>query len=307
MFLRLSSALLLTGVCLLLLISRQWPDKAVQLIFCDVGQGDAALIVDGFYQVLIDGGPEEKVLSCLEKYVPFWDKQLEVVVATHPDLDHIGGLQHVLERFQVDSFYFIPGSMDSKSAQVFQDTAFKRVKSGLTRLIIPKIKNKYVFTERVWIEVINPVIPSSLDNKCFFSVTETWLWDTYECFDYAKINKNELSIALNMHINATTVFFSADIGIPTELSLKEQGMLQDVDILKVGHHGSKSSTSRELLEVLLPETSVISVGRNNKYNHPFPQVLQQLEAIGSTIMRTDTLGNIEFLVFDDYYSVKLPI
>ncbi len=307
MFFRYFSGLLLITLVVLFLISRQWPSRETRLIFCDVGQGDAALIVQGSLQILIDGGLDSQVLSCLDDFVPFWDRTIEVMVASHPDLDHIGGLQAVLERYQVATVFYIPGKVDSQRAQLFQDSLKSKVELGLTRLILPTVGTQYHFSETISFEVINPIVPFSLEKGCFLAPTETHLWDTSACFDYESEDKNELSIALNLLLHSTHILFTGDMGISSELSLLEQGLLHDVDILKVGHHGSKSSTSKEFLEKVLPETSIISVGKNNRYNHPFPQVMQQLEAIGSTVLRTDTLGTLEFLVFEDRYTVNLPV
>jgi competence protein ComEC len=78
-----------------------YPDQDLHLIFCDVGQGDAILITQGTTQVLIDGGPNQKVLSCLANHLPFWDRTIEMIVVTHPDNDHLGGLPDVIERYNV--------------------------------------------------------------------------------------------------------------------------------------------------------------------------------------------------------------
>lgn len=97
---------LATGILLSLFllgaILREWPDQNVHIIFCDVGQGDAILITHAFTQLLVDGGKDSSVLHCLENNLPFWDKKIEVVLATHPDADHIGGLASVFEQFSTD-------------------------------------------------------------------------------------------------------------------------------------------------------------------------------------------------------------
>ncbi len=107
-------------VVLLWLVIFSWPDKRLHLIFCDVGQGDAVLITYGQTQILIDGGPDNKVLSCLSEYLPFWDRQLEAVFLTHPDTDHLNGLLTVFQRYQVKYFFSnfkIEGIMKAKSLQ----------------------------------------------------------------------------------------------------------------------------------------------------------------------------------------------
>ena len=107
-------------VVLLWLVVFSWPDNRLHLIFCDVGQGDAVLITYGQTQILIDGGPDNKVLDCLSQYLPFWDRQLEAVFLTHPDTDHLNGLLTVFQRYQVKYFFSnfkIEGIMKARSLQ----------------------------------------------------------------------------------------------------------------------------------------------------------------------------------------------
>ena len=111
---------LILTVILLWLVVFSWPDNRLHLIFCDVGQGDAVLITYGQTQILIDGGPDNKVLSCLSEYLPFWDRQLEAIFLTHPDTDHLNGLLTVFQRYQVKYFFSnfkIEGIIKAKSLQ----------------------------------------------------------------------------------------------------------------------------------------------------------------------------------------------
>jgi len=89
---------------ILVLLILQWPDKNLRLIFCDVGQGDGILMSLGSKQMLVDGGPDNKVLACLGENMPFWDRTIEVVVLTHPQLDHMTGLIEVFRRYKVEKF-----------------------------------------------------------------------------------------------------------------------------------------------------------------------------------------------------------
>ena len=112
---------------------RQWPDQYVHIIVCDVGQGDAMLMTYRFNQVLIDGGEDNgRILSCLGKHLPFWDRELELVVATHPEADHIGGLTEVIIRYQVENVV-MPDA--GKSTQVFWDL-YQAVRESGTNLAI---------------------------------------------------------------------------------------------------------------------------------------------------------------------------
>ena len=102
--------LVVLAICLYLVffLLSQWPDRYVHVVFCDVGQGDAILINYQFWQALVDGGPDSQVLACLSDQMPFWDRRIELVVATHPDTDHINGLTQVLSRYQVQQVLVEP-------------------------------------------------------------------------------------------------------------------------------------------------------------------------------------------------------
>ena len=112
-------------------IWRTWPDQQAHLIFCDVGQGDATLIVSGSNQVLIDGGRHRQAaLSCLEKYVPFWDRRLELMIATHADADHIGGLPAVLEHYAVQQVITNSYNKETQVFSRFKNAVRNEVRAG---------------------------------------------------------------------------------------------------------------------------------------------------------------------------------
>lgn len=256
-------------------------DNQLRLVFCNVGQGDAMLIQQGFTQVLIDGGPDKHVLSCLGKYMPWFDRDIELIVATHPDSDHIGGLYDVFLRYDVARLL---RSEEQRSTAVFND---------LERLI--KAEKIGGLTE------FRPMngLSFSLDHVSKISVislfTENMLQDSDVVDSYQNQSTNNRSIGLIFECGQTKALLMADIEEEMEQSMMSKGLLMDVNILKVGHHGSKSSTSTDFIRTTLPETSIISVGENNKFGHPSPEVISKLLDQGSKIYRTDQDGDVVFV------------
>ena len=175
-------------------------------------------------------------------------------------------------------------------------------------LLLPTRGKKYALNSLIAFEVISPFLPLRLERECEKGIAETYLWDQKGCFlsqyESDKLGKNNLSIGVKMSIGGVVFLFMGDLEGEAEMALGKFQLLHRVDVLKVGHHGSKSSTTNPFIEVIRPEISVVSVGKNNAYNHPSPQVLQRLEDIGSTVLRTDTLGTVEFLVQDDVIWMK---
>lgn len=284
---------LLVGLVLVVLI--QSPGGDAKMVVCDVGQGDAILIIKERLQVLIDGGPSsEKILSCLERHIPFWDRTIELIVLTNSDFDHMNGLSAVIDRYQVSQFVTSDGVHESQALRHFVQTLSRRgveaigieqgdilrvgVEHGLTFNVLwpPKLIEEYVavFRDQMDQEQREQVLGASAKRG----------------------DLNERSVVLHLLEGETSVLLTGDIGFQTEKSLVSQGLLRDVDILKVGHHGSKYASSLEFLEVVRPEVAVISVGAKNRYGHPTTQVLERLTAIGSTVRRTDVEGTIELSI-----------
>lgn len=281
-------------------VINQWPDNYVHIIFCDVGQGDAILITHQDRQILIDGGPDEKVLSCLEDHIPFWDRSLNIIVATHMDSDHIGGLPTVLASYSADIILMNPST---KKTAVFEalETAVSRKmvnENNNLKLISTYKGQKFILDELVRLIVVSPQVRYDKQVPSKVGATETILSAGNELFYPIldeNINENDLSIALFMLIDDVVILLTGDMEIEGELAAIKSGMTEPVNIIKAGHHGSKSSSSRQFISILKPEISVISSGINNQYNHPFPQVIDLFREFGANIYRTDSQGTVEFV------------
>lgn len=125
--------------------------KTLKVISCNVGQGDASLIVYQSFEILIDGGPSEKILDCLSKYIPFWDREIEIVVLTHPQADHYLGLISVFERYKVDKF--LANSLDSSSQSY--GLLKSQVQNGNTQIINP-IKGMSIRSKMIQLDILHP-------------------------------------------------------------------------------------------------------------------------------------------------------
>lgn len=272
---------------------KQWPDSVLHVIFCDVGQGDAILLSYRSTQVLIDGGRDEKVLTCLEKFMPFWDKKIDIIVATHPDADHIDGLIPVFEQY---SSNFIMTNGATKETDGFED--FKKLVSrkraeNTSHLLLQRGDTLTIGSD-IKLFVLSPRADNPKVTAQRSDLAETLLWDKQPILNENEINSNDGSIVILLEYKMVSMLLTGDLENEGELSLVRQGLLPEVDILKVGHHGSKTSTSPSFLAKVRPEISIISSGKNNSYNHPAPEIVSSLSVAGSHIYRTDEQGTLHF-------------
>jgi competence protein ComEC len=240
------------------------PNVKPMVVVCDVGQGDAILATYKNIQLLVDTGPNnKKVLKCLENHIPFWDKTIEAVVLTHGDSDHIGGLNDVIKSYKVNNF-FSNGHLDKEIEQKISSKKIAQndmIEIGLFKFDV------------VWPPVDSDVVLVGEEDN----------------------NKNSVVGTLSIKDVSWSMFLSGDMELESEQKLIWREILnKPVTILKVSHHGSKTATSQELLDVLKPKTAVISVGKNNRFGHPTKEVLERLENSGAKIRRTDLEGDIIF-------------
>ncbi len=277
-----------------------YPDENVHLFFCDVGQGDAILISHGFTQVLVDGGRNTEVMTCLQEHVPLWDRSLEVVVSTQPDEDHLGGLTTVLQRYQVQTLLMSPRGKDTQAYQDFLQVVKKKKTEGL-RVLFPTFLQKLRPDTFLSFMIMSPIIQTKTDTSSLLEGAETVLWAEEKNQESIKNSINNESIVLFLLVKKVKIMLTGDIEAAAELALVRSGVLQDVDILKVAHHGSKTSSTRQFLDHITPEVAIISCGKKNKYGHPHAQTLQQLTAISSQIFRTDEEGTIEIVTNGETY------
>ncbi|MEA2056486.1 MAG: hypothetical protein U9O78_02085 [Patescibacteria group bacterium] len=294
-------------LCLLfltLIIYRQWPDDQLHIVTCDVGQGDAILITKGFWQMLIDGGPNDSVLSCLNKKMPFWDRSIEVVVVTHADKDHIGGLPQVFANYRVANTYI----SDFKETEIYQKLfeALKDEQHKGMRLKTAFLGQKISLSQHLQIKILYPTPNFSyVKNMQLVLGTETYLSDRLAENIEKNEDSNDRSIGIYMQYKHLEVLLLGDLSKKGEIALKQKGMINKIEILKVGHHGAKTSSDWSFLRTAQPEISLISCGLNNKHGHPSWETMRKLRQLPSAIFDTSEDGTIELISDGEVVKVQL--
>lgn len=240
----------------------------LKVIFLDIGQGDAIFIESPIgNQVLIDGGPNKNILNALGRVMPIYDRSIDMVMTTHPDQDHIGGIPEVLKNYNVGEYI---SNGDSSDTETFKE---------LERQIVDKnIKNSLVQTGDI-IDIGGDVFLEILYPRTFPMGNDT--------------NKN--SIVTKLYYGNSTFLLTGDIPTSVEEYLVNiWGEYIDSDVLKVAHHGSKNSLSTKFFSAVSPKYSVISASENNRYGHPHKEIIEGLESIDSIILETSKIGDIVF-------------
>lgn len=257
-------------------------DGKLHLIICDVGQGDAIFIQTPTQaQILIDGGPDKKVLECLSRHMPFWDRSLDAVILTHPHADHITGLVDVIERYKVNAFYTEKVDADTQIYKLFMS---KLAEKGLSAKDLQTSKN---FSDKSGVRLIT-------------------LWPSAETIQQtdqtnANLDLNGLSVISLIKYANFSALLTGDAGVVVEDQIAD--LAGDIDVLKVPHHGSKTGMNDYFLSSTRPELAVISVNSNNRYGHPAPFTIELLKKHKIKTLRTDFNGEVEIISDGKTWSV----
>ncbi|OQA04364.1 MAG: ComEC family competence protein [bacterium ADurb.Bin400] len=239
------------------------------LYFFDVGQGDAALIQRGSYQILIDGGPDDSVLTALGRVMPPSDRHIEMVILTHPHADHYNGLIHVASRYKIDRIFMNDMGDESPTYSEF-----------IRRII----------SQNIAISVPDP------SNVLFLPLGATleFLWP-YEAEGAA--NLNNISIVNRFCYVEKCALLLGDLENDSQQALlaSKPNKIR-AEIIKIAHHGSRNASNSALLQQVAPLYAVISVGADNRYKHPHPEALAIIEETRSVMWRTDQNGSVEFWI-----------
>jgi competence protein ComEC len=256
------------------------PDKNLRLIACDVGQGDALLAIYQDTQILVDGGPGEKVLDCLGKYLPFWDRNIELIILTHPQLDHYGGLIEVFKRYKVDTF--LANGLDS-GASSYQ--ALKNAVGGNGVKVVTPHEGLVLRIGMIYLDILAP------SQELLGQEAPDSQANVLGAFS-SKRDPNDFSVVAILRLGEFDALLTGDIG-PAEIpQILAGGRVREVEYIKIPHHGSKNGLTHELLELSSPELAIISVGKNS-YGHPSEENLTLLKDKEVKILRTDEEGDIE--------------
>lgn len=266
------AVLLLCATLSLFIAFREDRGGILTVAFLNIGQGDSIFIeAPSGNQVLIDGGPGKSVLRELSKVMPFYDRSIDVVLASHADQDHVGGLPDVLKNYHVDLFMEpgVPG--ESSSYRELQEMTGSG--SSTAQVNVKKVLARKGMTVDLGDGAILQIL--------------------FPDRDPAGMETNMSSIVAKLVYGENEFMLTGDSPQAIEKYLVSLGGLAS-DVLKVGHHGSKTSTSAEFVDAVAPEYAVISVGKDNKYGHPNQETLDNLNSFGVKVLRTDELGTIIF-------------
>ena len=241
----------------------------MKILFFDVGQGDSIFIesMDGT-QVLIDGGPPNMILPNLAAAMSYFDKHIDVVVLTHPHADHVSGLLEVLRRYEVGVVIESGVQYHTAEAQEF-------------RKLLEEKKVKTVFIGKL------------VDLSFYNSATLKFLHPDRSYTGAVLKNVHDAAVVSELEFEGRKILFMADAEKKLEQKLVDARAVGDVDVLKAGHHGSKTSSQTFFLRAVMPEYAVISLGARNRYGHPHPDILSRLASVGAKIFRTDIDGTIK--------------
>ena len=244
-------------------------NKGLNLYFFDVGQGDSTFIeTPDKFQILIDGGKNNVVLKRLSEVMPFYDKSIDMLILSHPQKDHLSGLLYVLDRYRVSYLVISDYLIKNKELKLLIDKAEKR---GV-KIIHPQAGDEFLIGKY------------------------TNIYFLYPFKDKVKTDDlNNVSLAFIVAYNNKKIFFAGDAQKQEESIISSLNLNLDSDILKVSHHGSKTSSTNLFLQKITPEISVISVGKNNSYGHPSKDVLFRLKEFGR-LLTTSASGTIHILI-----------
>ncbi|HCL4453011.1 TPA: MBL fold metallo-hydrolase [Clostridium botulinum] len=231
--------------------------------YIDVGQGDSILVQTKDKNILIDAGTRKSSDSLISYLKKQHIKKLDYVIATHPHEDHIGGMPKVIEEFEISNFYAPKKTANTK---IFKDMILQLKKKNLKINVVKK---------GISLDLSNN---SSLD---FLAPVK----DNYE-------NTNDSSAVVKLTHGNTKFLFTGDAEKTSEKDILNSNEDLSSNVLKIGHHGSHSSSSKEFLDKIDPKIAIISCGKNNDYGHPHKETMKELNKRNIEVYRTDIDGNI---------------
>jgi competence protein ComEC len=261
----------------------------LKVVFFDVGQGSSIFIeTPQKNQVLIDGGPDGLlILEQLSKEMPFWDRHLDIVISTHSSADHLTGLVEVLKRYNIDKIIWTGMNDNTLTHQQFIEELRIVENKEETKITIAQFGKKIYLEPDIYLKILNPLV--NLEGK-------------------NPENHNNNSIVARLNFNETSFLFTSDIEEERELLLvqKQANLEQNflsADVLKIPHHGSKTSSSLKFLQTVNPEKAIIQVGKENRFGHPHKEVIDRLNKKKIKIFRTDTQGTIKITSDGERYKI----
>jgi len=253
-------------------------NKFLKVEFFDVGQGDAEFIETPLkQQIFIDGGPDMSVLEKLGRVMPFYDRYIDLVILTHPEADHLNGLIEVLKRYNVGAVITTGIIRDTQEYKEWTNI----LKEKNTPIFVAKAGGIIDLGNDINLNILYP-----LENLAGKKMSDT----------------NNNSIVSQLVYGNFEALFTGDIEKSAENKLVNAGINLNSDILKIAHHGSKTSTSDAFLKAVNAILAIIEVGKDNSYGHPHQEVLERLKNLN--ILQTGKDGDIKILSNGENFFVK---
>lgn len=252
------------------------PNGRLQVTFLDVGQGDGIFIqTPSGRQILVDGGYYPSLLlDGLGEEMPFWDRSLDVVIATHADADHVSALPPVLERYEVGELWVsdLPTEGEAEGEEGSRTAVYELVLDTAVGHNIPLYRPQagevLLIEDGVRLEILHPPADPLNDNR------------------------NDNSLSFRLVYGDFSLLLTGDTEAEGERLMLESGRPLEAMVFKAGHHGAETSSNAFFLEAVRPQVMVVSAGAGNQFGHPHPEVLARATAVGATVLRTDELGTI---------------
>lgn len=253
--------------------------QPLEVVFFDVGQGDAIFIeTPKKQQILIDGGPSSIILEKLGREIPFYDNTLDLIILTHPERDHLAGLIDVLKRYKVENILWTGIKRDTPEFKTWE----RKILEEKANIKIAQAGQK-ITASKIVLEILYPF--------------ENLMGQEFK-------DSNNNSIISRLVSGGNSFLFTGDVYQSAEKELLESGVNLDSDILKVSHHGSKTSTGEDFVEKVSPAIAVISLAKGNPYQHPHQEVLDILKSYGIKILRTDQDKDVKIISDGNHYEIS---
>ncbi|MGI8419552.1 MAG: ComEC/Rec2 family competence protein [Candidatus Levyibacteriota bacterium] len=259
-------------------------DGKLHVIFCNVGQGDAILIVTPTNKhILNDGGPDQKVMDCLSRHMPFWEQRIDLMILTHPHADHFFGMFDVLRKYQVKAF--------ATEDLLNKTQGYQELLKRLAQKQVPQVR---VFAGDSWhvgqvrLQVVGP--------------TEAYLNQTSPGGTIGE-SKEFASVITEVSYGSFSALLTGDSqasGLDNVLN----NINTNLTVLQSPHHGSATGLNAAVLQSLAPRVAVISVGAHNRYGHPSPQILDLYKSFDIPYHRTDQEGDVEIVSDGNTWKIK---
>ncbi len=255
-------------------VHSEYKRNNVMISVLDVQLGESILLqLPSRHTIIIDGGIDATLLYSLSQQLPFYVKEIDLLILTHPDADHLNGLIDVLERYRVKKVI-----LPTKENNTFVYNKFRTlVAQSSTELLFAEYISTIAVSNEYRLEILHPTI------------------ENIGKYD----SVNNASIVIRLDYPQGCALFTGDIDISVEKEILSEGKNIKCELLKVAHHGSKTSSLQEFLDEVQPKMALISAGHNNKFGHPHQEVVKRLEYVGAKILNNTDVGSFTVTIKRD--------